>query len=85
MRKTKSKKGKKEELKTSLYSYDCACLRIDTKIITLFMEFLEYVFLGRKAFHRKKMVFGRVIYIFFHEKPSRGLDMKKESSSIKAN
>ena len=44
MRKTKSKKGKKEELKTSLQSYDCACLRIDTKIITLFMEKTDFIF-----------------------------------------
>ena len=44
MRKTKSKKGKNKDLKTSLLSYDCACLRIDTKMITLFVEKTDFIF-----------------------------------------
>ena len=70
-------------------------MRIDAKIIKAVcgkdrLHFLEYAFVGLKAFCKKKMIFEELC-IFFHGKPLwkriitlRGLDIKKEKSSIKA-
>ena len=63
----------------------------NTKIITFFVEKTDFTLISgiciswSKGFLQKENGFRESYVYFFHEKPSRGLDIKKEPSSIKAN